>query len=66
MGAEQLRTSLIQQIQTADERYLRIVEAVMEAVSNQFPKPKEALSKSGENDPIIGYDADGFADNVKP
>ena len=36
MGADQLRTSLIQRIEQADERLLRIINSVVEVVAHEY------------------------------
>ena len=36
MGADQLRTSLIQRIEQADERLLRVINSVVEAVAHEY------------------------------
>jgi hypothetical protein len=54
MGADQLRTTLIEQIQTGDESFLRIVHAVAEAYRLEHAQQEK-------EEAIVGYSTNGEA-----
>ena len=55
MDAIQLRTNLLQQIEQADEKLLRVISSVLEAVKVEY------VAKEAEEEAVVNY-----ADHLEP